>query len=122
DDGSTDDTREMVRANYGHEPRVRYIYRDNGGVSAARNTGLDAAQGDYIALLDSDDVWLPWKLQAQLACLDFLPQAGMIWTDMEAVAPDGEVVYPRFLRRMYDAYRFFRMEELFGEKHPAEQA
>jgi glycosyltransferase involved in cell wall biosynthesis len=65
DDGSTDDTRRLVRSRF---PDARYIYQSNRGVSRARNTGIQAASGDWIALLDSDDHWLPDKLALQ--CLD----------------------------------------------------
>jgi glycosyltransferase involved in cell wall biosynthesis len=118
DDGSTDNTRKLVESAYGRDDRVRYLYQPNAGVSAARNHGLRAARGDYVAFLDSDDVWLPWKLQAQVACLKRLPAAGMIWSDMEAVDPDGNVHAPRYLRTMYDAYRLFRTEDLFRESYP----
>ena len=64
DDGSTDDTAEVARA---HGATV--ISRPNGGISAARNTGIRAAQGEFIALLDADDVWMPEKLEVQLAAL-----------------------------------------------------
>src|SRR5437764_10734914 len=59
DDGSTDDTRRVVE---GYGPPVRYFYQPNAGVSAARNLGLRHARGEFIALLDSDDRWLPWKV------------------------------------------------------------
>ena len=69
DDGSSDDTR-AVAEGY-DDPRVRYLAHDtNRGVSAARNTGVAAADGDYVAFLDSDDEWLPRKLDRQLATLD----------------------------------------------------
>jgi glycosyltransferase involved in cell wall biosynthesis len=119
DDGSTDATPELVWTAYGSDPRVRYLPKRNGGVSSARNHGLREARGDYVAFLDSDDVWKPWKLQAQLACLARLPAAGMIWSDMEAVGPDGKVREPRYLRTMYHAYRFFRSEDLYKESYPA---
>jgi glycosyltransferase involved in cell wall biosynthesis len=66
DDGSTDDTPERFA-----EPpeRMRYFRKPNGGASSARNVGLRHAQGDWIALLDSDDEWEPEKLQLQLAVL-----------------------------------------------------
>src|SRR5438105_3695305 len=64
DDASRDATPELMRERYGNEPRVRY-YRlpSNGGVARARNTALEKATGDFIAFLDSDDVWKPWKLE-----------------------------------------------------------
>ena len=62
DDGSTDDTEPLIGSRY---PECRYIYQDNRGVSAARNRGIRAARGDWIALLDSDDTWLPTKLATQ---------------------------------------------------------
>ncbi len=66
DDGSTDGTKEMFSEMY---PLVRYIYQANSGVSSARNTGINSASGDWIALLDSDDEWLPDKLDRQVKLL-----------------------------------------------------
>ena len=66
DDGSTDGTKEMFSEMY---PLVRYIYQVNSGVSSARNTGIKSASGDWIALLDSDDEWLPDKLDRQVKLL-----------------------------------------------------
>src|SRR6185436_10196720 len=74
DDGSVDETAEMVAARYGSDARVRLIRQANAGVSAARNTGLRVARGDYVALLDSDDVWEPWKLELQVACMRARPE------------------------------------------------
>jgi len=69
DDGSIDGTRALIE-DYA-DPRVRYLAHDaNRGVSAARNTGVEAARGDYVAFLDSDDEWLPRKLDRQLSALD----------------------------------------------------
>jgi glycosyltransferase involved in cell wall biosynthesis len=118
DDGSTDATRELIAERYRHESRLAYIYQDNAGVSAARNHGLRLATGDYLALLDSDDIWLPWKLEAQLRCLAALPSAGMIWTDMDAIGPDGEISHRRFLTTMYSSYQRFSREQLFREIRP----
>jgi GT2 family glycosyltransferase len=122
DDGSTDNTRELVAELAARDERIRYLHQPNGGVSAARNCGLRAVRGDFVALLDSDDVWKPWKLEVQLACLRFLPHVGMIWTDMEGVDPQGRIAYPRYLRKMYDAYRWFSNEDLFRETHLLERA
>lgn len=106
DDGSTDGTDGLIAERYRHEPRVRYVQQANAGVVAARNAALERCTGDYVAFLDSDDTWFPWKLELQLAALTAEPRAGMVWTDMEAVDPDGRVVHARYLRRMYGAYRW----------------
>ncbi len=71
DDGSTDDTAERVRAEL---PGVRVIEQENRGVSAARNAGIRAATGTWIALLDSDDEWLPEKLDRQLRAVTTEPE------------------------------------------------
>lgn len=118
DDGSSDGTRDLIADCYRGEPRVRYIHQANAGVSAARNHGLRLARGQFVALLDSDDLWLPWKVEAQLRCLEALPTAGMIWTDMDAIGPDGQLQYRRYLTRMYSSYRKFTREQLFRESRP----
>lgn len=118
DDGSKDATRELIAERYGREPRVRYIHQANAGVSAARNHGLRLATGDYLALLDSDDIWRPWKIEAQLRCLAAMPSAGMVWTDMDAIGPDGEIVYRRYLTKMYSSYQRFSRDQLFRMSRP----
>ena len=62
-DGSTDDTRHRLQPYLSH---VTYLYQTNQGVSAARNHGIGESRGDFIAFLDSDDVWHPRKLELQL--------------------------------------------------------
>ena len=118
DDGSVDETRSLISRLYGSDSRVRYVYKPNGGVSSARNRGLRESRGDYVALLDSDDVWKPWKLEVQLRCLQHAPDVGMVWTDMQAIGPDGTVIYEKYLRKMYTAYRWFRLDELFPTRYP----
>ena len=69
DDASTEDIRSVVEK-YA-DPRLTYrVHEYNRGGSAARNTGIDAAEGKYIAFLDSDDAWLPEKLERQTACIE----------------------------------------------------
>lgn len=77
DDGSTDGTPALVRA----MPEVRYLRQENLGVSAARNHGIRAARHDWIALLDSDDEWLPRKLERQWSALEREPQFRFCHTD-----------------------------------------
>jgi glycosyltransferase involved in cell wall biosynthesis len=76
DDGSTDETQAVARS-FG----VTVIARANAGVSAARNTGTQAASGDYIAYLDADDVWAPEKLAVQSAALASYGRPAFAFTD-----------------------------------------
>ncbi|VAW86803.1 Putative N-acetylgalactosaminyl-diphosphoundecaprenol glucuronosyltransferase [hydrothermal vent metagenome] len=78
DDGSTDGTAAWVAEHY---PQIKLIEQQNSGVSAARNRGIEAASGEWIALLDSDDEWLPKKLEKQLACLKSEPALKIIHSD-----------------------------------------
>ena len=90
DDGSTDDTREIIKQNFSN---ARYLYQENRGVSSARNTGIQAAQGDWIALLDSDDCWLPNKLEHQQQLLRNNPDARICHSD-EIWIRNGKRVNP----------------------------
>jgi len=80
DDGSTDNTKELV-ADFNDE-RIRYVrHEENKGEAAARNTGIKAARCDYIAYQDSDDEWLPEKLARQIELLENAsPEVGVIYT------------------------------------------
>ncbi|HVV48376.1 MAG TPA: glycosyltransferase [Polyangia bacterium] len=106
DDGSTDDTARVL-ARYADNPRVRVLRQPNRGVAAARNAGLAAAEGAYVAFLDSDDRWYPWKLSVQVAVLQKLATegVGMLWTDMDIVDPEGSLVTPRACASYYGAYK-----------------
>jgi glycosyltransferase involved in cell wall biosynthesis len=87
DDGSTDGTRALL-ADYGD--RLRAIYLEHSGNPAAvGNAGLRAAAGEYIAFLDSDDLWLPDKLARQLARLDAELRFGFSYGNVCLLEPDG---------------------------------
>jgi glycosyltransferase involved in cell wall biosynthesis len=81
DDGSTDDTAEAIRSRYGS--RVTVLRQANAGVSAARNCAIRAARGEWLAFLDSDDVWLPEKLALQFDAVSTLgaSEFGACFTD-----------------------------------------
>lgn len=76
DDGSTDDTAQV--AQQFTDPRVRYIYQENRGLSGARNTGIRHATGDFLTYLDSDDLFLPQKLEILLPALQAQPHLGLV--------------------------------------------
>jgi glycosyltransferase involved in cell wall biosynthesis len=96
DDASTDHTKDIVREF--RDTRVELIeHTQNGGSSVARNTGIKAARGRYVALLDSDDLWFPRMLESQLERLKAAPkEVGGIVSDH--VYTD-EARHPRFVRR-----------------------
>lgn len=79
DDGSTDNTREAILPYFS---KITYIYQENRGVSAARNTGIREAKGEWIAFLDSDDEWLPSKLELQVKDLQQFPDAVLSCTNI----------------------------------------
>lgn len=120
DDGSTDGTGEVLREAFGGNERVQYCRIPNGGVSRARNHGLRLAETAYVAFLDSDDVWLPWKVELQVGCIERLAseRVGMIWSDHDAVDDSGAVVVARAMRHSYGAYRWFDDKELFEKSAP----
>lgn len=70
DDGSTDNTRQVLEP---YMSRIRYIYQENAGCASARNTGIRASCGQWIAFLDSDDRWHTEYLERQMNCLAHLP-------------------------------------------------
>jgi glycosyltransferase involved in cell wall biosynthesis len=88
-DGSTDDTA-AVLAEYG--PAIRVIDQPNGGMSNARNAGIRAARGEFIAFLDSDDWWLPGKLGRQVALLRQRPELGFCSCAARVEDMDGALV------------------------------
>ena len=113
DDGSTDNTEEVVKSF--NDPRIRYIRHDqNRGGSAARNTGIKMARGEYIAFQDSDDEWLPEKLEKQMKVFKSAPpEVGVVYTDMWRISkgekrywhspkimPEDGIVYKQALDRV----------------------
>jgi glycosyltransferase involved in cell wall biosynthesis len=80
DDGSSDDTGRILREAFGD--RIRYFAQANQGASVARNKGIEQARGEWIAFLDSDDLWEKDKLESQLEALErFGPACGGCYTD-----------------------------------------
>ena len=89
DDGSTDDTAAKLRP---YLDRLQYVVQQNRGVAAARNTGIRRAQGEFICFLDSDDLWEPGKLEAQLRFAKDHPEYALISTEIRGFDADKKFV------------------------------
>jgi glycosyltransferase involved in cell wall biosynthesis len=83
DDGSNDATPQIAGGS--RDERVKVISVPNGGVAKARNLGIQEARGEFVAFLDADDVWLPWKLDRQVAALRSNPAVGLCFTGARRV-------------------------------------
>jgi len=81
DDGSRAETSEIVRSYT--DPRIRYCYQENQGMASARNRGIELAQGQYLAFLDHDDIWLPEKLDEQLKIFAAYPETMLVYSQVE---------------------------------------
>jgi glycosyltransferase involved in cell wall biosynthesis len=102
DDGSQDHTPAVVR---GCGPQITYIQQPHAGVSAARNRGVAASHGEFIAFLDSDDLWQPKKVTAQVALFSQQPQVQACYTD-EIWIRHGVRVNPRQIHAKYAGWIF----------------
>jgi GT2 family glycosyltransferase len=92
DDGSLDDT-PAVLAGYGS--RIRTVRHSNRGMNPSRNVGIELARGRYIALLDSDDLWEPWKLALDVQLLERFPEAAFVFSDFAIMKDDFGIDGPR---------------------------
>ena len=108
DDGSTDNTREILKEESFRNDKVKYVrHKVNRGVSAARNTGILHSNGEYIDFLDSDDRWLPSKLNEQMRVLrSYDGEIGLVYTGYRLRRADGGVV--NFIPK-YDGYVFDKL-------------
>lgn len=86
DDGSEDDSLKVLEK-FGD--RINVISKQNAGVSAARNAGVAASSGEYVAFLDADDAWLPKKIERQVECLESDPQRGLVHVGVLDINSDG---------------------------------
>lgn len=102
DDGSTDETKVIVSS---YVPKLAYIYQERQGVSAARNRGIECAQGDYISFLDSDDLWLKDKLYLQMKFMENHTEALICYTE-EVWIRKGVRVNPMKKHRKYSGMIF----------------
>lgn len=97
-DGSTDHTKLEVEP-FLTDERVRYFYQNNQGQSGARNFALGQAAGDYIAFLDSDDLWCPDKLEKQLAVFEAYPDIDIVHGDEALIDESGAIISLKNMKR-----------------------
>lgn len=102
DDGSTDNTSRVVEK---YKNRIRYYSKLHGGVSAARNLGLEKSEGTWVSFLDSDDYWLPKKLEKQMEYLQKNPDIMIAQTD-EYWIRNGKLVNPMKKHKKYSGWIF----------------
>lgn len=97
DDGSTDNVKEVVEKLQKKDERIRYIrHEKNKGAGAARNTGIEAARGRYIAFQDSDDEWLPEKLEKQIKAFENVSSiVGVVYSKCLRLK-EGKKIYAPF--------------------------
>jgi glycosyltransferase involved in cell wall biosynthesis len=86
-DGSTDNTRQILEK-YGD--KIRYVYKKNGGQSSSRNAGIRVARGQYIALIDHDDIWIPNKLELQVQEMEKAKTIGLVTCGTIGFNENGE--------------------------------
>ena len=112
DDGSEDNTLSFLQNEYSNNAQIRVVNQKNAGVAVARNRGLQEARGDFIAFLDHDDLWLPQKLEKQLAAFQNRDKVDVVtcdWQNFQTEVPAALIsstrclptgnVYRRFLNR-----------------------
>jgi len=90
DDGSQDKTQHKIQSL--SATNIKYIKQENQGPSAARNTGIKIAQGDWIAFLDADDQWVEDKIEKQLMALKHTPELHLIAGDMQEIGINNELI------------------------------
>jgi glycosyltransferase involved in cell wall biosynthesis len=88
DDGSTDNTREVVRTYTEADQRIHYFWQENQGLSAARNTGITKSSGEHFQFLDADDLIEPGKLECQVQILEQHPEIDIVYGDVRYMAAE----------------------------------
>jgi glycosyltransferase involved in cell wall biosynthesis len=112
DDGSTDGTEKRLQE-YINKKQIHYFRKDNSGPSSARNYGLNLAKGQYIAFLDSDDLWLPIKLEVQMRRFADQIDLGLVYSNVLSYNPDQGHVFLRYNKKLPSG---FILDELIYKK------
>ncbi|HEV2884105.1 MAG TPA: glycosyltransferase family A protein [Pyrinomonadaceae bacterium] len=109
DDGSTDDTRAVIEKNKARwGKRFRYFYQENAERCVARNNGLRQSRGEFVAFLDSDDLWRPHHVQACLAALTEDPNAAAAYSEHGLIDAEGKIIREHVTRARLDNNQFKR--------------
>ena len=111
DDGSTDNSRAVAEEYQARDARFRYTYQPNAGMSAARNAGLQVARGEYIQLLDADDLLVAGKFQRQVHFLDAHPDVDIVYGSVRYFRHEA----PTVLSRSFDMRDEPWMQEISGQ-------
>jgi glycosyltransferase involved in cell wall biosynthesis len=92
DDGSTDNTAKIA-GNYLSDPKIQYIYQENGGISAARNKAIRRAKGKFLMFLDDDDFYLPFAVEKLLTCIQKKPGVKFAYGDIITLQEGRKILY-----------------------------
>ena len=99
DDGSTDNTKELLEEY--NDDRIKYFYKENGGLSSARNYGIERANGKYIAFLDADDIWEKDKVSRQVKYLEEHENIGVVSCNFQYIDEEGNDLNVFNVRDLY---------------------
>lgn len=92
DDGSSSDIVTALDTFSSYDDRIYVHHISHGGVSYARNIGIELSSGTFIAFLDADDIWMPNKLEKQVSLLESQPKVGVVYTNAEFISTEGTLI------------------------------
>lgn len=99
DDGSTDNSRELINIYAEKDSRIKYLYQENQRQSVARNYALSVAKGDFICFLDSDNYWPSDKLEKSIKAFEVYPDADIVYGDCITIDEQGNELHRHNMRR-----------------------
>jgi len=103
-DGSTDRTEEIVKGFC--DDRIRYYYQDNMGLARTRNRLLELSNGEFVAFLDQDDLWMPAKLEKQIPLFKKNPKVGLVYSRLICLNDEGYTYQLSRRKKMHRGYVF----------------